>query len=61
VFDPDAHLLLGKTPEEIKIIQDEGHIKAMKDIVNALVGKSFELRVARGKSGLIASEFEESL
>jgi hypothetical protein len=59
VFDPDAKILLGKTPEEIKMIQEEARFEEMREIAGALVGKKFIVRVARSKGGLVASEFEE--
>jgi len=50
VFDPDASKLLGKTPGDLLAIQESADFPAMMAVVDALVGKTFDLEVTRTKS-----------
>ena len=49
MFDPDASKLLGKTPGDLLAIQESADFPTMA-VVDALVGKTFDLEVTRTKS-----------
>ena len=57
MFDPYATKILGKEPQEIKRLQDEGKVTELEFATAAVEGKAFLVEIYQSQGGWTAKSF----